>query len=132
MPNFQSYLFATFVCDLQPFVKQIKNLKTSSKIYNFKVFVTHFALKKQEKQIYINLLKIWSNFKNETFSNNFSLPNTPYYFTVDLLILTRYRDRPVPDRSLSNTVHGSTSVTVHRSSSNIHLHRSPFFQIFFK
>ena len=46
-----------------------------------------------------------------------------YIRTVDLFILARYRDRTVSDRSLSSTVHGLTSVTVHRS---------PFFQIFLK
>ena len=37
-----------------------------------------------------------------------------YIRTVDLFILARYRDRTVSDRSLSSTVHGLTSVTVHR------------------
>ena len=57
-----------------------------------------------------------------------------FILTVDLFILARYRDRtvtvPLPyrdrtvsDRSLSSTVHGLTSVTVHRSWVNV---RSPF------
>ena len=36
-------------------------------------------------------------------------------FTVDRLILARYRDRSVTAPSLSSTVHGLTSVIVHRS-----------------
>ena len=54
-----------------------------------------------------------------------------YIRTVDLFILARYRDRTVSDRSLSSTVHGLTSVTVHRPPFTVHrspftVHRSPF------
>jgi hypothetical protein len=47
------------------------------------------------------------------------------FYTVDLLILARYRDRTVPDRSASSTVHEVTFVSVHRSRANVR-HRSAF------